>query len=53
MKRAGAWATGFIGIAALALSVGPVAFSISPAMAATPAPTRKRGDSVGAADRTD
>src|SRR5665213_608689 len=39
MKHAGAWATGVIGIAALALSAGPVAFSISPAMAATPAPT--------------
>ena len=39
MKRAGAWAAGVIGIAALALSVGPVAFSMSPAMAATPAPT--------------
>ena len=39
MKRAGAWATGVIGIAALALGAGPVALSISPAMAATPAPT--------------
>ncbi|HEY3924722.1 MAG TPA: type II secretion system F family protein [Acidothermaceae bacterium] len=39
MKRAGAWATGLTGIAALALSVGPVALSISPAIAATPAPT--------------
>jgi tight adherence protein B len=39
MKRAGAWATGVTGIAALVLGVGPVALSISPAMAATPAPT--------------
>jgi tight adherence protein B len=39
MKRAGAWATGLTGIAALALGVGPAALSISPARAATPAPT--------------
>jgi tight adherence protein B len=39
MKCAGAWATGLTGIAALALSVGAVALSVSPAIAATPAPT--------------
>jgi tight adherence protein B len=39
MKRAGAWATGVTGIAALVLGVGPVALLSAPAFAATSAPT--------------
>jgi tight adherence protein B len=39
MKRASAWAATLTGVAALALGVGPVAFPIAPALAATTVPT--------------